>query len=61
MGIATKRVKKLVRAPDVNRCAYGSNRWIAYSRADPEIAVIWCYDSGMPIVVTVIYRRSFTR
>ena len=56
MRVGTKRVKQLLRNPDVVRCSY-NDRWLAVSDADPEIAVVFAKDpDGTCTVITVLYR-----
>lgn len=51
-GIGTKRVKRVMRAPDVNRTTWG-DRWIATSATDPNLIVVYVYRDGVPTVITV--------
>jgi len=56
MRVGTKRVKQLLRNPDVVRCSY-NDRWLAVSDADPEIAVVFARQpDGTCTVITVLYR-----
>lgn len=58
MGVVTKRVKRIVRQPDVDYCsrdARGDAR-IAYRSDDPAIAVVYVPgDDGRPFVLTVVW------
>ena len=57
MGVCTKRIKRIVRNPDILRVSY-RGRWVATSDADPELAVVYTVDpGGQPVVVTVLYRN----
>ena len=57
MHVTTKRVKKLVRQPDITRTSY-NGRWLAVSDADPEIAVVYAKaPDGTCTVITVLYRQ----
>jgi len=57
MGVCTKRVKRIVRAPDILRPGY-RGRWVAVADADPELAVVYTVEpGGQPVVVTVLYRN----
>lgn len=57
MHVETKRVKRLLRRPDVTR-ASKLGRYVAVSDADPEIAVVYVNEpGGAVVVVTVLYRQ----
>ena len=57
MHVGTKRVKQLLRNPDIVRCSYGE-RFLAVADADPEIAVVYARQpDGTLTVITVLYRR----
>ena len=63
MHVGTKRVKRLLRSPDVVRCSY-NDRYLAVSDADPEIAVVFAkHPDGTCTVITVLYRtyEDYTR
>jgi Domain of unknown function (DUF4258) len=63
MGVGTKRVKHLLRRPDIIRTTY-KDRYFAVSDADPEIAVVYAKaPDGTCTVVTVLYRQynEYTR
>ena len=63
MRINTKRVKNLVRNPDITRTSY-MDRWLAVSDRDPEIAVVYAKQpDGTCTVITVLYRQydEYTR
>lgn len=63
MGVGSKRVKRLLRQPDITRTSY-MGRYVAVADSDPEIAVVYAQASdGTHTVITVLYRRydSYTR
>jgi hypothetical protein len=60
MRVQTKRVKRLVREPDITRTSY-DGRWLAVSDRDPEIAVVYAkHPDGTCTVITVLYRQYDT-
>lgn len=57
MRVGTKRVKRLLRNPDITRTSY-MGRYLAVSDADPEIAVVYAKGAdGTCTVITVLYRQ----
>jgi hypothetical protein len=56
MGVTTKRVKRMVRQPDVDRPSRGRRR-IAVRDDDPAIACVYEQDEP-PLVITVLWRTQ---
>ena len=60
MQVTTKRVKHLLRNPDITRTTY-DGRLLAVADSDPEIAVVFARaPDGTCTVVTVLYRQYDT-
>lgn len=58
MGVCTKRIKRLLRNPTINRVGR-DGRWVATSQADPDIAVVYAPDEqGRPVVITLLWRAA---
>jgi hypothetical protein len=56
MHVETKRVKRLLRRPDVTRPSK-LGRYVAVSDSDPELAVVFVKENGTLVVITVLYRQ----
>lgn len=60
MHVNTKRVKRLLRSPDITRTSY-NDRYLAVADSDPEIAVVYAkHADGTCTVITVLYRQYDT-
>lgn len=56
MNVDTKRVKRLLRRPDIVRSSY-RDRYVAVGDSDPKIAVVYVRDpDGTIQVITVLFR-----
>ena len=57
MGVATKRVKRILRDPDMGYTAR-EGRHIAWRRDDPTIAVVFVMREGIRLALTVVPRTQ---
>ena len=56
MDVSSKRVKRIVRNPDLRRVCH-SNRWMVTRDDEPRIAVVYMMDeTEAPLVITVLVR-----
>lgn len=56
MGVTTKRVKRILRDPDLTYKS-GEGR-LAWRSDDPTIAVVYVDNDGTPVALTVVPRTS---
>jgi len=60
MHVETKRVKRLLREPDMTRPGHEPGRIMAMSDKDPDLIVVYKVEDGEQIVITVLF-RSYDR